>query len=121
MRIGYMAATGAAVAALSLGAALPAAADGVQANAGVPKTRGAKVMVYKHANFKGMRTTFTRAEPNLAARGLYHVGSAMNPGKRTAVFYTGKNYHGAAFSLAPGKYVTHAGDGGLPHGSLRFR
>ncbi|MFD8542480.1 peptidase inhibitor family I36 protein [Streptomyces sp. NPDC059649] len=121
MRIGYLAATGTAVAALSLGAALPAAADGVQANARVPKASGAKVMVYRHANFQGRREVFTRAVPNLAARGWDHVGAVVNQGRRTVVLYTGKNYHGAALSVASGKYVSNAGDRGLPHGSLRFR
>ncbi len=122
MRIRRLVAAGAAAAALTLGAALPAFADGSQEDAGTPKAGRAKVELYKRAEFKGGHATFTRSVSNLPAHGWDYIGSTKNLGKRTVVFYQHSNYGGARFSLAPGEKLAHMGDTGMSSpGAFHFR
>lgn len=124
MRIRHIAAAGAAAAALTLGASLPAFADGPQEATGTLKPREAKVKLYEQPKFKGRYAVFTHSVANLRAQGCDHSGSAKNPGKRTVIFYQHANYTGARLSLAPGEsephFGDHAGMGDGP-GALHFR
>ncbi|TJZ54543.1 hypothetical protein FCH28_15675 [Streptomyces piniterrae] len=115
MRIGHLAATGAAAAALTLGAALPASADGHPDLAAAKPNP--KVKVFERPMFQGRNATFTRNVRNLPPRGWDGIGSAKNKGNRTVTFYQHANYGGARFSLAPGEAEPHLGD---HDGSLRF-
>ncbi|MEV0373255.1 beta/gamma crystallin-related protein [Streptomyces sp. NPDC050636] len=122
MRIGHIAATGAAAAALTLGAALPASADGHPDLAAAKPNP--KVQVFEHPKVLGRYATFTRNVPNLPPRGWNRIGSAKNKGNRTVTFYRHTNYKGARFPLAPGEKVRDFGDHNGMHdgpGSLRFR
>ncbi|MGG7575766.1 peptidase inhibitor family I36 protein [Streptomyces sirii] len=109
MRIRHIAAAGTAVTALTLGVALPAAADshaGVAANG-----RVTKVKVWQDAKFENRNTTFTHNVKNLKHEGWNDtISSAKNKGNRTVTFYQHSNYHGAKFSLAKGESEPHFGD-----------
>ncbi|MFF3543252.1 beta/gamma crystallin-related protein [Streptomyces platensis] len=102
MRIGHLAAVGAAAAALTLASALPASAGAPATAAGPLKADKVKVVVFEQPMFKGKRTTLTHSVRNLPALGLDGIGSAKNSGKRTVTFYQRTNYAGAHFSLKPG-------------------
>ncbi|MFE1171898.1 beta/gamma crystallin-related protein [Streptomyces sp. NPDC058773] len=123
MRMGRIAAAGAAAAVLTLCSALPASAGAAPADSGTPKPGRAKVTLYQQPDFKGRKTVLTHSVPNLPAAGLDEIGSARNTGKRTAVFYQHTNYHGARFSLAPGESESHFGDTGMwdKVGALKFK
>ncbi|MFJ9468243.1 beta/gamma crystallin-related protein [Streptomyces caniferus] len=121
MRIRHLAAAGTAAAALTLGAALPASANDSPAAAGPLKTDRTKVKVFEHPAFQGRYTAFTRKMPNLPAHGWDHIGSARNAGKRTVIFFSGANYRGAHFSLAPGESEPHFSHRGMEAVSLIFR
>ncbi|MBM4791841.1 hypothetical protein HXP44_07185 [Streptomyces sioyaensis] len=122
MRIRRTAVAGAAAAALTLVAALPASADGAAA-AGPLKAGKAKVKIFEQPKFQGRYTVLTHGVRNLPAAGWEHIGSAKNTGKRTATFYEHAGYHGARFSLAPGESEPDFGDVGMGDktGSLMFR
>ncbi|REK86166.1 hypothetical protein DY245_34045 [Streptomyces inhibens] len=122
MRIRHIAAAGAAAAALSLGAALPALAD---SHAGVaPKAAGPNVKVYVDANYQGASTSTRTSLPRLSPYGWNDkISSAKNLGNRTVTFYQHTYYRGAHFSLAPGDREAHFGHRGLPDStsSIKFR
>ncbi|MFF4950412.1 hypothetical protein [Streptomyces chattanoogensis] len=113
MRIRHIAAAGAAAAALTLGASLPAFADGSQEAAGTLQARGAKIEVYEGGGFQGKHTVFTHSMPNLGTHGWDFIGSARNTGTRTATFYRGTCYEGARFVLAPGRSAADLGSHGM--------
>ncbi|MEU9117320.1 beta/gamma crystallin-related protein [Streptomyces sp. NPDC048483] len=117
MRISHLATTGAAAAALTLGAALPASADGHPDLAAAKPNP--KVQVFERPMFQGRHAIFTRSVRNLPARGWDRIGSAKNKGNRTVTFYQHKDYQGARYSLAPGEQQSHLGDHDDPE-SLRF-
>lgn len=112
MRMRHIVAAGAAATALSLGAALPALADGhasVAADQAVAAKR--KVQVYQDAKYKNRNTTFTENMRNLKKDGWNDtISSAKNKGNRTVTFFQHKNYEGARFSLTPGENEPHFGD-----------
>ncbi|WP_328677408.1 beta/gamma crystallin family protein [Streptomyces sp. NBC_00322] len=109
MRIRLIAAAGAAAAALSLGAALPAFAN-THAGVAAPQAKGAKVKVFQDANYKNRNTTFTENMRDLKKNGWDNtISSAINQGKRTVTFYSAPNFRGAHFSLAPGEGRAHFG------------
>ncbi|MEU9117277.1 peptidase inhibitor family I36 protein [Streptomyces sp. NPDC048483] len=112
MRIRNIVAAGAAAAALSLGVALPAFADGhapVAADQAAAAKR--KVVVFQDAKYKNRSTTFTKNIPKLSKYGWNDtISSAKNKGNRTVTFYQHKNYVGASFPLAPGEKEPHFGD-----------
>ncbi|MFI6768019.1 peptidase inhibitor family I36 protein [Streptomyces sp. NPDC050355] len=126
MRIRHIVAAGAAATALSLGAALPAFADG-HASVAADQAAAAKrkVQVFQDAEYKNRNTTFTENMRNLKKDGWNDtISSARNKGNRTVTFYQHKNYEGARFSLAPGEKEPHFGD--HPHmsdatSSVKFR
>ncbi|WP_044366948.1 peptidase inhibitor family I36 protein [Streptomyces natalensis] len=102
MRIRLIAAAGAAAAALSLGAALPAFANS-HASVAAPLAKGAKVKVFQDAKYKNRNTTFTENMWNLKHDGWNDtISSAINEGKRAVTFSSEPYFHGAHFSLAPG-------------------
>ncbi|MFI9076104.1 peptidase inhibitor family I36 protein [Streptomyces sioyaensis] len=112
MRIRHLVAAGAAATALSLGAALPAVADG-HASVAADQAAAAKrkVQVFQDAKYKNRNTTFTENMRNLQKDGWNDtISSAKNEGHRTVTFYQHKNYEGARFSLAPGEKEPHFGD-----------
>ncbi|MEU9118335.1 peptidase inhibitor family I36 protein [Streptomyces sp. NPDC048506] len=125
MRIRHIVAAGAAATALSLGAALPAFADGhASVAAGQAAAAKRKVVVYQDANYKNRSTTFTKNVPRLSKYGWNDtISSAINKGNRWVTFYQHKNYHGAPLSLAPGGGEAHFGNRGLPDSasSIKFR
>ncbi|MEU5213221.1 peptidase inhibitor family I36 protein [Streptomyces sp. NPDC020742] len=109
MRIRHIAAAGAAAAALTLGAALPASAD-AHADVAAAKGRVTKVKVYQDAKFKNRRTTFTHNMRNLKHDGWNDtISSAKNLGNRTVTFYQHAGYTGASFSLKPHHEEAHFG------------
>ncbi|MFJ3952092.1 peptidase inhibitor family I36 protein [Streptomyces sp. Je 1-4] len=109
MRIRLIAAAGATAAALTLGIALPAAADG-HADVAAAKRAVKKVKVYQDANFKNRNTTFTENMRNLKKDGWNDtISSAKNLGNRRVTFYQHKNYTGASFSLKPHHKEAHFG------------
>ncbi|MEU9482398.1 peptidase inhibitor family I36 protein [Streptomyces decoyicus] len=124
MRIRHIAAAGAAAAALTLGAALPAFAGDTQPSAGRSHTVAAhdasdlgalaakrKVKVYQDAKYKNRNTTFTENMWNLKHDGWNDtISSAKNLGKCTVTFYQHSKFHGAKFSLAKGESEPHFGD-----------
>lgn len=111
MRIRHIVAAGAAAAALSLGAALPAFADDhapVVADQAFAAKR--KVKVYQDAEFKNRNTTFTHNMRNLKHDGWNDtISSAKNLGNRTVTFYQNAGYMGASFSLKPHHKEAHFG------------
>ncbi|WP_328385909.1 peptidase inhibitor family I36 protein [Streptomyces sp. NBC_00400] len=110
MRIRYIAAAGAATAALTLGAALPASAD-AHADGAAAKRRVTKVQVFQDANYRNRNTTFTENMRNLKVDGWNDtISSAINKGNRTVTFYQHARYEGARFSLKPGEREPHFGD-----------
>ncbi|MEU4497520.1 beta/gamma crystallin-related protein [Streptomyces sp. NPDC023998] len=109
MRIHLIAAAGAAAAALSLGAALPAFAN-THAGVAAPQAKGAKVQVFQDAKYKNRSTTFTQDMPDLKKVGWDNtISSAKNQGKRTVSFYSNAHFSGAQLTLAPGQWVAHFG------------
>jgi hypothetical protein len=109
----HIVAAGAAAAALSLGAALPAFADDHAPVVAADQSAAAKrkVKVYQDAKYKNRNTTFTENMRNLKKDGWNDtISSAKNLGNRTVTFYQHKNYEGAKFSLAPGEKEPHFGD-----------
>ncbi|WP_433854933.1 peptidase inhibitor family I36 protein [Streptomyces kronopolitis] len=106
MRIGHMVAASTAAAALVLGPALPASADGSRAVAGSVKDSKAKVVVYEQPLFKGRHATLTRRDRGLGGQG-WCPGSAKNVGRYTALFFTEPNYGGARLDLEPGDRAAH--------------
>ncbi|MFD8542478.1 peptidase inhibitor family I36 protein [Streptomyces sp. NPDC059649] len=122
MRIRPIAAGLAAAAALSLGAALPAAADSHATVAS--KAANRHVKVYVDAKYKGATTSFHSNRPHLGDEGWGDkISSAKNLGNRTVTFYKHGNYKGAHFSLAPGDREAHFGNRGLSDAvsSIKFR
>ncbi|TJZ44652.1 hypothetical protein FCH28_30585 [Streptomyces piniterrae] len=109
MRIRHIAAAGIAVTALTLGAALPAAADS-HATVADAKRVVKKVKVYQDAKFKNRNTTFTENMRDLSKDGWDNtISSAKNLGNRTVTFYSKANYTGASFSLKPHHSEAHFG------------
>ncbi|MFE1171896.1 peptidase inhibitor family I36 protein [Streptomyces sp. NPDC058773] len=128
---------GAAVAALTLGVALPASAIEAQPSAAPSHAVVAhhtadlgdfaakrKVKVYQDGGYKNRNTTFTENMRNLKKDGWNDtISSAKNQGKRTVTFYQHAGYTGARFSLAPGESEPHFGDVGMGDktSSVKFR
>ncbi|MFG2287567.1 peptidase inhibitor family I36 protein [Streptomyces sp. NPDC048595] len=113
MRIRHIAAAGVAVTALTLGAALPAAADSHATVADAQRVVK-KVKVYQDASYKNRRTTFTHNVKNLKHEGWNDtISSARNLGNRTVTFYQHAGYTGARFSLKPHESEPHFGDVGM--------
>ncbi|MGW2026957.1 peptidase inhibitor family I36 protein [Streptomyces decoyicus] len=109
MRIRLIAAAGATAAALTLGSALPATADG-HADVAAAKRVVKKVKVYQDANFSNRNTTFTENMRNLKKDGWNDtISSAENLGNRTVTFYQHKNYTGASLTLKPHHKEAHFG------------
>ncbi|MCF3144015.1 peptidase inhibitor family I36 protein [Streptomyces platensis] len=110
MRMRLLAVAGATASALTLGIALPAAADG-HADVAAAKRVVKKVKVWQDAEYTNRNTTFTHNKRNLKNDGWNDtISSAKNLGNRTVTFFQHKNYEGARFSLAPGEKEPHFGD-----------
>ncbi|MFE7311577.1 peptidase inhibitor family I36 protein [Streptomyces sp. NPDC057555] len=122
MRIRHIVAASTAAAALTLGAALPAFADG-HADVAAAQRAVRKVQVFQDANYKNRSTTFTHDVPKLSKYGWNDtISSAKNLGNRTVTFYQHVKYSGASFALAPGGREAHFGNRGLPDStsSIKF-
>ncbi|TXC94644.1 peptidase inhibitor family I36 protein [Streptomyces sp. ISID311] len=111
MRIRHLVTAGAAATVLSLGAALPAFADG-HASVAADQAAAAKrkVQIFQDAEYKNRNTTFTHNMKNLKHDGWNDtISSAKNLGNRTVTFYSDAGYTGASFALKPHHKEAHFG------------
>ncbi|MFH8410985.1 peptidase inhibitor family I36 protein [Streptomyces sp. NPDC018019] len=140
MRIRRITTLGVTAAALVLGPALPALANGPQPAPTVHHIRTAtgdtadtaagkarprqKVEVWEHAKYKGKSKVFKNNQKNLKSSSWNDtISSAKNRGRRAVTFYSESHYHGAKFSLLSGQKEAHFGNRGMADttSSIKFR